>query len=137
MNELLQDLMGQLVPILIPVLGTLGSLAMVYMNRWLKTKVGGEATTIIGQLVESVVNDVRVSIAEPLKEVAADGKLSPMEALDVKRRALAEIKKRMPKTIAKTATQAIGDLDKYISGQIEKAVQQAKPPGNGNHHDAS
>lgn len=132
MDVLLQGL-GQLVPIFFPVLGTLGSLGMVYLNRWLKTKIGVEATAVTSQLVESVVNDIQASTVEPIKRAAADGKLTRKEALDIKTEAVRRIKTRIPATVAKTVTRAVGDLDTFISGKIEQAIRQAKPPGNGNH----
>ena len=126
MSEFMQSFFGIFVSVITPVLGSLGTLGMIYVNRWLKTKMGADAAEVTTQVVQAVVNDIQASVVEPIKTAAADGRLTVKEAQDIKIEAVRRIKTKIPLTVAKTATRAVGDLDAFISGKIEQAIRDAK-----------
>ena len=129
MEGILGNLLAQLVPLLIPVLGTLGSFATAHLAHLLKTKIGAEAVGITTELVGSVVSDLRASMVEPLKAAASDGKLTKQEAEEIKNIGIRRVKQQMPKRVAKAATGVIGELEAFVSGKIEQIIEEGKRPG--------
>ena len=129
MEGILGNLLAQLVPLLIPVLGTLGSFATAYLAHLLKTKIGAEAVGITTELVGSVVSDLRAGMVEPLKAAASDGKLTKQEAEEIKNIGIRRVKKQIPKRVAKAATGVIGELEAFVSGKIEQIIEDGKRPG--------
>ena len=126
MNEIMEVMAAQIVPIIATVLATFVSVGLVHLNRWLKMKTGSEAIAAAGKIVETTVNELAATTVKDLKTAAIDGKLTLEEAHKVKDIALGRIKTQLPPAVAKAAGLAIGDLNTFISGTIEQKVIEAK-----------
>ncbi len=126
MNEIIEVMAAQIVPIVATVLATFISVGMVHLNRWLKMKTGSEAVAAAGKIVEATVNELAATTVKDMKTAAVDGKLTLNDARTVKNIALGRIKSQLPPAVAKAAGLAIGDLNTFISGTIEQKVIEAK-----------
>ena len=126
MTEIMEIMAAQMIPVIAVTLSTLVSVGLIRLNRWLKMKTGSEALAAAGEIVATTVNELTATTAKNLKAAAADGKLTADEALQVKNQAIVLTKKQMPPAVAKAAALAIGDLDAYISGTIERVVAERK-----------
>ena len=126
MTEIMEIMAAQMVPVIAVTLATLVSVGLIRLNRWLKMKTGSEAVAAAGEILAATVNELTATTAKNLKAAAADGKLTADEALQVKNQAIVLTKEHMPPAVAKAAALAIGDLDAYISGTIERVVAERK-----------
>jgi hypothetical protein len=126
MTEIMEIMAAQMIPVIVATLATLVSVGLVRLNRWLKMKTGSEAIAAAGEIVATTVNELTATTAKNLKAAAADGKLTADEALQVKNQAIVLTKKQLPPAVAKAAAIAVGDLDAYISGTIERVVAERK-----------
>jgi hypothetical protein len=126
MTEIMEVMAAQMIPVIAVTLATLVSVGLVRLNRWLKMKTGSEAVAAAGEIVAATVNEMTATTVKNMKAAAADGKLTMDEARQVKNQAIFLAKSQLPPAVAKAAALAIGDLDAYISGTIEKAVAEGK-----------
>jgi hypothetical protein len=122
MEEIMEIMAAQMIPVIVAALATLVSVGLVRLNRWLKMKTGSEAVAAAGEIVAATVNELTATTVKELKSAAADGKLTINEAYAVKDQALAQAKSQLPPAVAKAASLVIGDLDAFISGKIEQSV---------------
>lgn len=134
MQEIIEIMAAQMVPVIVAILATLVSVGMVQLNRWLKLKTGSEAVAAAGEIVAATVNQLAATTVKTFKTASADGKLTLVDARTIKNQAIFQVKSQIPATVAKAACAAIGDLDAFISGKIEQAVTEIKgqQPASGN-----
>jgi divalent metal cation (Fe/Co/Zn/Cd) transporter len=126
MEEIMEIMAAQMIPVIVAALATLVSVGLVRLNRWLKMKTGSEAVAAAGEIVAATVNGLTATTVKNLKAAAADGKLTINEAHMVKDQALARVKSQLPPAVAKAASMVIGDLDILVNGKIEQAVGEQK-----------
>ena len=126
MEEIMEVMAAQMIPVIVATLATLVSVGMVRLNRWLKMKTGSEAVAAAGEIVAATVNELAATTVKDLKAAAADGKLTMDEAHTIKNQAVFRAKSQLPPAVAKAAVLAIGDLDAFICGKIEQTVAEAK-----------
>ena len=126
MEGILGSIVAQIAPVALTLVTGLGSLGMVYLNRWLKVKAGGESVSAVNEVVGAVVNELGATLAKDIRAAAADGKLTRQEAQDIKALAVTRVKAQLPNTVARAAGKAVGDLSDYIAGKIEEKVREAK-----------
>ena len=126
MEGILGSIVAQIAPVALTLVTALGSLGMVYLNRWLKVKAGGESVSAVNEVVGAVVNELGATLAKDIRAAAADGKLTRQEAQDIKALAVTRVKAQLPNTVARAASKAVGDLSDYIAGKIEEKVREAK-----------
>lgn len=126
MNEILEVMAAQMVPVVVVTLATLVSVGMVRLNKWLKMKTGSEAVAAAGELVAATVNELAATTVKRMKTASADGKLTLDEAKMVKAEALSRVRMQLPPAVAKAAALAVGDLNILINGKIEQAVAETK-----------
>lgn len=126
MEEIMEVMAAQMIPVIAVALATLVSVGLVRLNKWLKLKTGSEAVAAAGELVAATVNELAATTVKELKAASADGKLTMDEAKIVKAEALAQVKSQLPPAVAKAAALAIGDLNSLINGKIEQSVAEGK-----------
>jgi len=124
MQEIIEVMTAQMVPVIVATLATLVSVGMVSLNKLLKMKTGSEAVAAAGELVAATVNEMAATTVKDLKTASADGKLTCQEALVVKTQAVERVKSQLPPAVAKAATLAIGDLNAFIAGKVEQTVAE-------------
>jgi hypothetical protein len=76
--------------------------------------------------LDFIAGTIVADLNQRVKQVRADGKLTPEEAQKLKTLALARVKAQLPPYLAKTLAVAVIDLEKYISSKIEQKVLEAK-----------
>jgi len=123
-------LIGAAAQYLIPIIGTL----LVALAAWgisvLKSKVNSEnaknALDEVGAIVQTVVGGLSQTTAQAMKDAAADGKLTGSEKTSLKLTAINKIKNQLSDELVKHASQAVNNLDSYISEKIEDCVLRTK-----------
>lgn len=128
MEEIMEVMAAQMVPVIVAILATILSVGMVRLNIWLKMKTGSEAVAAAGELVATTVNGLAATTVKTLKDNSKDGKLTVNEMQMVKKQAIMRVRNQLPTAIAKAAAMSIGDLDAFISGKIEQTVAENKRP---------
>ena len=126
MQEIIEIMTAQMVPVIVATLATLVSVGMVRLNKWLKMKTGSEAVAAAGNIIAATVNELAATTVKELKAASNDGKLTYQEALVVKTQAVERVKSQLPPAVAKAAALAIGDLNAFITGKIEQTVAEEK-----------
>lgn len=126
MEEIMEVMAAQMVPVIVATLATLISVGMVRLNKWLKMKTGSEAVAAAGEIVAATVNELAVTTVKNLKSASADGKLTFDEAQAVKAEAISRVRKQLPPAVAKAAALAVGDLNLLIAGKVEQTILDQK-----------
>ena len=126
MEEIMEVMAAQMIPVIAVTLATLVSVGLVRLNKWLKMKTGSEAVAAAGEIVAATVNELTATTVKELKAAAADGKLTMDEARQVKNQAVFLAKSQLPPAVAKAAALAVGDIGDFIGGKIEQTVAETK-----------
>jgi hypothetical protein len=77
--------------------------------------------------LDHITATIVADLNQRAKQYAADGKLTPEDALKLKSFAIARVKQVIPDYMRETLQEAVGGLDKYISSKIEQKVLEQKP----------
>ena len=125
-----ETLLATVVPILLPGVGTLvsvlASLVLVWVKKYVKTKTDNilveNALTRISNTTETVVASLGQTVAQSLKEAAADGKLTKDEAAELRDKAYTSVMALLPEVLKQQATLGVADLNQLIFAKIEQAV---------------
>ena len=125
-----ETLLATVVPVLVPGAGTLVSilvsLVLVWVKNYVKAKTNSSlvenALTRISNTTETVVASLGQTVAQSLKEAAADGKLTKDEAAELRDKAYASVMTLLPEALKQQATLGVADLNQLIFAKIEQAV---------------
>jgi hypothetical protein len=136
-NELSQfwgECAAVLLPAAVAALGALATYAVALLRAWVRAKTAAiedkntregidHAMARLDHITATIVADLN----QRAKQYAADGKLTPEDALKLKSFAIARVKQVIPDYMRETLQEAVGGLDKYISSKIEQKVLEQKP----------
>ena len=125
-----ETLLATVVPVLLPGAGTLVSifvsLALVWVKNYVKTKTDSilveNALTRISNTTKTVVDSLSQTVAQSLKEAAADGKLTKEDAALLRDKAYTSVMTLLPDMIKQQAALGVADLNQLIFAKIEQAV---------------
>ena len=125
-----ETLLATVVPVLLPGAGTLvsilASLVLVWVKNYVKAKTNSilveNALTRISNTTETVVDYLGQTVAQGLKEAAADGKLTKDEAAELRDKAYASVMAQLPEVLKQHAALGVADLNQVIFTKIEQAV---------------
>jgi hypothetical protein len=117
-----------------PVLGTimtgLVSWGAIEITKYIRTKTKNEAAhNAISQIchtVETTVVELNQTMVPAMQKAATDGKITKEEAEELKDLAMERINNQIPIAMKQTANLAVNSVSALISGEIEKAVGEAK-----------
>lgn len=127
----MDQLIAQFTPVITSIVVALVGLVLVRLEKFIREKVKNdraETTFIaINDMVRTVVADIGATVVAEMKEKAQDGKLTMVEAVDVKNQAVEKLRFLIPKEASKVIEQIVGDLDVYVSSKIEEEVEAFKP----------
>ncbi len=113
-SELLKLVIAAATPIVVVLIGKMAR----KIEAWIESKTTNETLRRIEHEAFEVVAAVGQSVADPIKETAADGKLTDEERQRIKTAALDTLKARLgdlPKSL-------LPDLQKRLSDAVEAAV---------------
>ena len=125
-----ETLLATVVPVLLPGAGALvsvlTSLVLVWVKKYVKAKTDNilveNALTRISNTTKTVVDSLSQTVAQSLKEAAADGKLTKDEAAELRDKAYASVMTLLPDMIKQQAALGVADLNQLIFAKIEQAV---------------
>ena len=125
-----ETLLATVVPVLLPGAGALTSifvsLALVWVKKYVKTKTDSilveNALTRISNTTKTVVDSLGQTVAQSLKEAAADGKLTKEDAALLRDKAYASVMTLLPDMIKQQAALGVADLNQLVFAKIEQAV---------------
>lgn len=125
-----QGVMNQTVSMMAPVVGsiivTLLGIGLKRANEWIKAKVESERMeAALIQVSESVVSTV-LDIEAEVRRYMSDGRLSKAEGEQLKEAARNRVYTQVPKALEALTRAGIEDLDGYLNGKIEQAVNDAR-----------
>jgi hypothetical protein len=134
MNSFWQECAGVLLPALVAALGALATYAVALLRSWVKAKTAAiedkntregidHAMARLDYITATIVADLN----QRAKQYAADGRITPEDAVKLKTFAITRVKQVMPDYMRATLQDAVGGLDKYISSKIEQKVLEQKP----------
>lgn len=119
----------------IPVVLGLVSWALKALATFLKTKSetnkAAHVALVFGEMAQSIVADLEVTLRPQLQKALADGKLSPEEGAKLKAEALRVLKEKAPPQLLAAAGGIFGPMvDTWLSGLVERANTNVNPaPG--------
>lgn len=125
-QTLSQQLLAIIIPFAATALSILTTWALYELKKWIRTKTGSVELEDSMIVLENVIQGVVTEINETLKEVGADGKLSPEDARLLKSRALKTIGRQLPPATKKVLEKNIANLGNFVSGKVEVAVLSSK-----------
>ncbi len=117
-TSLLTDALKLVLMASTPVLLALANSLARKLEAWLESKTTNETLKRIEHEAFEVVASIAQSVAEPIKEAAADGKLTDEERQRIKGIALDKLRERLGALPASI----LPDLEKRLSDSIEAAV---------------
>lgn len=125
-----ETFLAAIVPVLLPGAGALVtglvSLALISVKKYVTAKTGNalveNALTRITNTTETVVASLTQTVAQGLKEAAADGKLTKDDSERLKAMAHTAIMAQLPAVIKTHAALGITDLEQFVASKIEQAV---------------
>ena len=126
MEDFAEKMMAILVPAGVAVVGSLIAWGLKELNGYIRSKTKNEAiNNAMGQISEitlSVVNDLE----KTARKAAEDGKLTPEEADELRRMAIAKVKTMAPTAITVANKAGMAYMDDFIGGKVEQMVQVSK-----------
>jgi len=125
-QTLMQSLLQIIIPFAVAAVSALTTWALYELKKWVKSRTKSEALNEALNVLGVVVQNTVAKINETVKEVGADGVITPDEAQKLKGAAMTSIKQQLPPATQKILEIGIGQLDDFISGQVEVAVLTTK-----------
>ena len=126
MEDYLNQLTAIIAPAIITIVGGFVSLGLAMFTKWIHTKTKNEnINEALGQISEvamSVVSDLEKSV----KRASLDGKLTPQEAIEIKKNAIDKVKVMAPKALRAAQKGGINFLDDFVAGKVEEMVAITK-----------
>lgn len=128
-ESLFLKILAGLLGILSPLLVTLVAMAVKYLNEKGKDNKVLAALGIGTEIVHTFVAKAEVELRPQLQAALADGRLSDVEAQQLKAKVMEILKRDIPGPVMATLGNALGPaLDGWLSGKVEQAVAaQARP----------
>lgn len=117
LNEIVTAVIVALVPVALPLIGRL----YWWVATWIESHITNQRLQRVAHEAAEVVSAIGQSMAGPIKEAAADGKLSDEDKQRLKRCALDALRQRLADLPARLIT------DQRLSDAIEAAVHGSKP----------
>lgn len=90
------------------------------------SKIARDAVYTVDEIIGNVVNELDDTVKKEILAATEDGKLTTIEKVNLKNKAIELINKEVSESIKDFATSIVGDLDSYISTVIENKVTQLK-----------
>lgn len=125
-QTLWQQLLQIIIPFAVAAVSALTTWALYELKKWVKSKTDNEQVLQSLTVLDQVVTATVTQINETIKEVGADGVITPDEAAMLKAKAKAAINEQLPPATRKLLEIWIGQLDDFIDGKIEVGVLQVK-----------
>ena len=124
MNQILLNILAAVTTcIILPLISFLG----IKLSQWLSTKIKDEkAAALFTKAVDIVTNAVRITFQTYVESLKNSGSFGKEEQLIAFEKAKAIITSELTKDLKTFITQNYGDLQTWISNQIEATIYKLK-----------
>ncbi|MCX5909958.1 MAG: hypothetical protein NTY64_22980 [Deltaproteobacteria bacterium] len=126
----METILTALLPQLLPLLGIILAVLATWGIAILKTKIGNDfaktALDQVDQVTTAVVGHISQTLADGMKTVASDGKLTEAQKIQLKATAIGEIQNLLSTEVKGAAEKAVTSLQAYIAQKIEEQVLAQK-----------
>ena len=112
--------------LLLMLIGVLGTYLTTLAAKRAETANVSEALRALTEAAKTTVGELQQTIVEPLKAVAADGKLTPDEIADLRNMLVAQTKQKMLPSAINIINAAGADIEAIILGVGENLINKAK-----------
>lgn len=126
METILAALAPQLIELIGIALAGLATWGIALLKKKTNADVAQTALDHVDRVTSTVVDGLTQTVAQSMKEAAADGKLSAEEISGLKDNAIQQTKALLSNSVMTTAAAVVGDLNAYIAAKIEARVLAQK-----------
>lgn len=135
--EIMNNILPSVITLLVGLLGVLATYLTTKLSKYLETKSSASeaekknkavktALDRFTSLVNTVVSATNQTVVGPLKEAAADGKLTKEEQKAVFTKAKEQIMSQLTVEMQTVLAETYADVDAYIENLIEESVGNLK-----------
>ena len=126
MEVIIAQIMAIVGPTLITAFGILATWALNELRKWVKSKTDSEAVDVAFNSLNEISASAVLSAEQAMKQYSADGKITPSEALKIKKIVFQEVRNQIPKNTEKILKKVANNVDDLIDSKIEEAVYTMK-----------
>lgn len=112
--------------LLLMLIGVLGTYLTTLAAKRAETANVSEALRALTEAAKTIVGELQQTIVGPLKDAAADGKLTPDEIADLRNMLVAQTKQKMLPSAINIINAAGADIEAIILGVGENLINKAK-----------
>ncbi len=112
--------------LLLMLIGVLGTYLTTLAAKRAETANVSEALRALTEAAKTTVGELQQTIVGPLKDAAADGKLTPDEIADLRNMLVAQTKQKMLPSAINIINAAGADIEAIILGVGENLINKAK-----------
>lgn len=125
-NIIIENIVKIAAALLLMLIGVLGTYLTTLAAKRAETANVSEAFRALTEAAKTTVGELQQTIVEPLKAVAADGKLTPDEIADLRNMLVAKTKQKMLPSAINIINAAGADIEAIILGVGENLINKAK-----------
>ena len=122
MEAIIAQIMAIIGPALVTAVGLLVTFGMNELRKWLKNKTDSQIVDTAFQSFNKISQGAVIRAEQAMKEFGADGKITPSEAIKIKRIVFNDIKQQLPPATQKTLGKIANNVDDLIDTKIEEMV---------------
>jgi hypothetical protein len=126
MEDIISQIMAIVGPALITAIGIIVTWGLNELRRWVKSKTDSEAINAAFNSFGKITTSAVLRAEQAMKEFASDGKITPSEAVKIKKMVFQEVKNQITPGTEKVLKKAANDVDDLIDAKIEEMVFMVK-----------
>jgi hypothetical protein len=126
MEAIIAQIMAIVGPALITAIGIIVTWGLNELRRWAKEHTNNQAVDAAFTSLNKISTSAVIRAEQAMKEFGADGKITPSEAVKIKRMVFQDIKNQLPKATEKTLGKVANNLDDLVDSKIEETVYLLK-----------
>lgn len=126
MEAIIAQIMAIVGPALITAIGIIVTWGLNELRRWVKEHTNNKAVDTAFNSFGKITQSAVLRAEQAMKEFGADGKITPSEAMKIKRMVFQDVKNQITPETQKVLKKAANNLDDLIDAKIEEMVFMLK-----------
>lgn len=126
MEAIIAQIMAIVGPALVTAIGIIVTWGLNELRRWVKEHTNNKAVDTAFNSLQKISSSAVFRAEQAMKEYASDGKITPSEAVKIKRMVFNDIRSQLPKATEKTLAKVANNLDDLVDAKIEEMVYLIK-----------
>jgi hypothetical protein len=122
LETIIAQIMAVVGPAIITAIGVIITWGLNELRKWLKGKTDSDTVDVAFKSLSKITQSAVISAEQSMKEYAEDGKITPSEALKIKRLVFQQIRSQIPKNTEKILKKVANSMDDLIDSKIEETV---------------